>query len=110
MYQINASVYAAIASSRSSVQPWFGFEYEPHSTTARGFGVRESDAYELAKAWSYAAFHGWAPAFTLVLTKSSCGRLTSTPGWVNVADAAGAGVAVNPRSRGTRTKTERKRD
>src|SRR5919109_3288251 len=36
MYQARAWVYAAVASSRSSVQPWFGFEYEPHSTTARG--------------------------------------------------------------------------
>jgi hypothetical protein len=37
-YQASASVYAAMASSRSSVQPLFGLEYEPHSTVARGFG------------------------------------------------------------------------
>ena len=51
MYHMSASVYAAIASSRSSVQPRFGLEKEPHSTTARGFAVRVSDAYELAFIW-----------------------------------------------------------
>src|SRR4051812_46034217 len=54
MYQASASVYAAIASSRSSVQPLFGFEYGPHSTFDRGLGVRESEAYELASIWLYA--------------------------------------------------------
>src|ERR1700759_1667716 len=50
-YQASASVYAAIASSRSSVQPRFGLEYEPHSTVALGFGTLVSDAYELAIIW-----------------------------------------------------------
>lgn len=44
MYQASASVYAASASCRSSVQPRLGLEYGPHSTTARGRGVRESEA------------------------------------------------------------------
>ena len=92
MYQASASVYAAIASSRSSVQPLLGLEYEPHSTIARGLAVRDSEAYRLAIIWSYAAFQGWAPACTLPRTKSSWARLTSTPGWVKVAGAA-AGAA-----------------
>ncbi len=85
MYQASASVYAAIASSRSSVQPLLGLEYEPHSTIARGLGVRDSEAYGLAIIWSYAAVHGCAPASTLALTKSSWARPTRTPGWTNVA-------------------------
>jgi hypothetical protein len=52
MYHASASVYAAMASSRSSVQPLSGWEYEPHSTVARGFGVRESEAYRPAVIWS----------------------------------------------------------
>ena len=40
MYQARACEYAAMASSRSSEQPWSGLEYEPHSTTARGAGPR----------------------------------------------------------------------
>src|SRR3990170_2323362 len=83
MYHINAKVYAAIASWRSSVQPRFGFEYGPHSTTARGFGVLDRDAYVLAAIWSYAARHGCAFALTLPRTKCSIGRLTSKPGLVN---------------------------
>src|SRR6266540_2807349 len=51
MYQTSASVYAAMASSRSSVQPLFGFEYGPHSTVARGLGVRDSEAYLLPIIW-----------------------------------------------------------
>src|SRR5690349_19933783 len=50
-YQARASVYAAIASSRSSVQPLLGLEYDPHSTTARGAGVREREAYRLPIIW-----------------------------------------------------------
>src|SRR3954462_10970687 len=52
MYQASASVYAAMASSRSSVHPLFGWLYAPHSTVARGLGVRDRDAYELAFIWS----------------------------------------------------------
>lgn len=52
MYHSSARVYAAMASSRSSVQPMLGLEYEPHSTTDRGFGVRLSEAYLLACIWS----------------------------------------------------------
>jgi hypothetical protein len=36
-----------MASSRSSVHPLLGLEYEPHSTVARGFGTRVSEAYRL---------------------------------------------------------------
>ncbi|MFD0581490.1 hypothetical protein [Dactylosporangium darangshiense] len=88
MNQASERVYAAIASSRSSVQPLFGLEYEPHSTVARGFGVRLSDAYFEPIIWSYAAFHGCAPAWTLPRTKSSWAWLTSTPGCAKVAGAA----------------------
>src|SRR5687767_10950348 len=45
-YQRSACAYAAAASSRSSVQPLLGFEYAPHSTIARGAGLRESEASE----------------------------------------------------------------
>src|SRR5688500_4699927 len=48
-YQISAWVYAAMPSARSSVHPWLGLDEGPHSTTARGFGVQESDAYGLAR-------------------------------------------------------------
>src|ERR1700733_9291142 len=40
--QAGASVSPGIASPRSSVQPRLGLEYEPHSTVARGLGVRVS--------------------------------------------------------------------
>src|SRR5689334_10139299 len=93
MYHISASVYAAIASCRSSVQPRLGSEYGPHSTTARGLGVLDSEAYDDAAIWSYAARHGCAFALTLPRTKSSIGRLTSTPGWVKDGGAAVAGTA-----------------
>src|ERR1700712_4011366 len=36
IYQARALPYAASASWRSSVQPLSGFEYDPHSTVARG--------------------------------------------------------------------------
>ena len=51
MYQASASVYAAIASSRSSVHPMFGLENDPHSTTARGAGTRDREAYRLPIIW-----------------------------------------------------------
>jgi hypothetical protein len=70
-YQASASVYAAMASSRSSVQPLFGLEYEPHSTVARGFGTRVRDAYRLPIIWLYAASQGCSRAATRALTKSS---------------------------------------
>src|SRR6266545_814587 len=73
----------ASASVRSSEHPLSGLEYEPHSTVARGLAVRASDAYGLARNWSYADFHGCAPACTLPRTKSSSAALTSTPGWTN---------------------------
>ena len=111
MYHISESVYAAIASSRSSVQPRFGFEYGPHSTTARGLAVRDSDAYALDAIWSYAAFHGWAFAVTRPRTKSSCDRLTSTPGWAKVGGAAEAAGGIDwPTTRSRRARnTIRKR-
>jgi len=47
MHQASESVYAAIASSRPSVQPLLGLEYEPHSTIARGLADRDREAYLL---------------------------------------------------------------
>jgi hypothetical protein len=38
MHHNRAWVYAALASSRSSEQPRFGLERDPHSTVARGLG------------------------------------------------------------------------
>lgn len=90
MYQASASVYAAMASWRSSVQPLLGLEYEPHSTLARGAATRDSEAYELPIIWLYALFHGSAFACTLERMKSSCDWLTSTPGWANEVGAAAA--------------------
>src|SRR5256885_5637015 len=70
-YHASASPYAASASSRSSEQPRLGLECEPHSTVARGFGVRVSDAYLLLRNWSNADFHGCVPPCTLLRTRSS---------------------------------------
>src|SRR5256886_5894698 len=92
-YQVSASAYAARASVRSSLQPKLGLEWEPHSTFARGFGVRDSDAYWLARMLSKADFHGCAPVWTLAQTKSSCALLTSTPGCLK---AVGAWPATVP--------------
>src|SRR6266498_13825 len=89
-YQTSASAYAANASPRSSEQPLLGLEYEPHSTSARGWGVRDSEA--LPFALSSADFHGCAPACALGRAKSSCARLTSTPGWTK--PPAGRGAAA----------------
>ena len=43
-YHGSAWVYAASASLRSSLQPWFGLDLGPHSTTGRGLGFQDSAA------------------------------------------------------------------
>ncbi|GAB7039671.1 hypothetical protein JCM9533A_35210 [Catenuloplanes niger JCM 9533] len=89
-YQASASVYAAIASSRSSVHPWFGRECDPHSTVARGFGVRSSDAYRLDIISSKAGVP------TRARTASSRSASTSTPGWTNApSEAAGPNAVIS---------------
>src|SRR6266498_3915002 len=60
------------------------------SASARGWGVRDSEA--LPFALSSADFHGCAPACALARAKSSCARLTSTPGWTK--PPAGRGAAA----------------
>jgi hypothetical protein len=100
-YHSSAWVYAAWASLRSSVQPRFGFELGPHSTTAQGFAVYESEPCVSATALSKAAFQGCALAWIFAFTKSSWPRFTSTPGWrkpLGFGVAVGTGVAV---ARGT---------
>src|SRR2546423_6462973 len=89
-YQISAWVYAATPSMCSSVQPRSGLELGPHSTTARGCGRQDSEAYALPRRSAYADFQGSAPAASFCLTRSSPGWLTRTPGWWK---GAGGGAA-----------------
>src|SRR5437763_13780095 len=79
-YHSSASAYADSASCRSSLHPTSGTECEPQSTSARGAGLRDREPYALDFIDAYAEAHGCAPAFTLPRTKSSCARLTTTPG------------------------------
>src|SRR4051812_15386700 len=68
IYQMIASVYAAAASDRSSLQPRLGLEREPHATVALGFGVQDSEAYGLALALLKAENQGSVPLFTCSFT------------------------------------------
>src|SRR4051794_28286842 len=86
---MSASVYAATASPVSSPQPRSGSESGPHSTVARGLAVQVNDACLLRRILSYADFHGSAPALTFDRARSSCPRVTRTPGCTNP-DAAGS--------------------
>ncbi|GGM03951.1 hypothetical protein GCM10007977_001620 [Dactylosporangium sucinum] len=81
------------------MQPWFGFDFDPHSTVARGCGILDSEANGLAIIASKAARHGWAPAASRSRTKLSCGALTNTPGWTNPPPRATG--AVTPGVAGT---------
>src|SRR5438045_4028585 len=83
----------------SSLHPKSGFEFEPQSTDARGFATYPRDAHGLARVLAKADVHGSTPAAILPLTKSSCCRLTRTPGWRNAPDPSAPSPA--PVSGGT---------